>query len=261
MEWIRKDFPWVEGFESLGNTVGAKRFTDFRIDQLLDKAYPVELFCGGYDTREDFCNLVIVDFDYPMRLGVPTDKHYNNWFDGLSCHQIVSDYWQTASETLTTFILNQRGSRKGYGDCEDVSTLLTTLFLEKGWRAFECLGMVVKDGELLGGHGWAIFEDETGVWRLYEATLDIPPSYPEGYPVINPEELSWEVNGLTYQGLIKFNRKGYYESADTDMMKYALKLSLAKKETRRKYDAISQAWGQKVKPMKKAGILSRLRWR
>jgi hypothetical protein len=260
--WIRKDFPPIEGYETLGDDVSAKRFIDFRIDQLLDAAYPVGLFRDGFQTREEFCNLVIIDFDYPFRWGLPTDKHRNNWFDGNCCHQLTQDYWQTASETLITSILNQRANKKGYGDCEDVSILLTTLFLEKGWPAYQCFGLVLQNGVVLGGHGWSIFQDENGIWRLYEATLDIPPEYPSGYPQIDPEETSWEINGLTYQGLARFNRDEYYESGEGNMMSSRLRLNIARQETRKKYKAISEAWRRPVKPLRKAGIMSKIRrWR
>jgi len=261
MKWIRKDFPQIDGYETLGDDVTAKRFTDFRIDGLLDASYPVGLFRDRFQERQELCDFVIVDFDYPFRWGIPTDKHDNNWFDGNCCHRITQDYWQIASETLMTLILNQRVNKKGYGDCEDVSLLLTTLLLEKGWPAYECLGLVLQDGQMLGGHGWTIFQDETGIWRLYEATLDLPPEYPGGYPQIDPEESSWEVNGLIYQGLIKFNRDEYYESSEGDMLSSSLKLNTARKETRKKYFAISKAWGQIAKPLKRVGIMSRLRWR
>lgn len=257
MKWIHKDFPLIYGYESLGNHVEAKRFTDFKIYQLLDALDLI--WHNRFQSRKEICDFVIIWFDYPFRFGIPTDKHRNNWFHGNCCHQLTLDYWQTASETLTTFILNQRVNKKGYGDCEDVSVLLATLFLEKGWPAYECLGLVLKDGQVLGGHGWTIFQDETGAWRLYEATLDVPPQYPGGYPLIDPEETSWEVNGLTYKGLVKFSRDEYYESGG-DMIGSFLRLNIAQKETRKKYKAISQAWGQTAKPLKK-GLLSRIRWR
>jgi len=40
-----------------------------------------------------------------------------------------------------------------------------------------------------------------------------------------------------------------------------LKLRFMEKETRRKYEAIRSMWRIQVKPLKKAGLLSKLRWR
>lgn len=261
MSWIKKDFPTIPGYESLGDDVEAKRWCDFVINQLLDTGDPLWEFRGKLKTRQAICDFVIVEFDYPFHFGLPTDKHLNNWFHGGCCHQITLDMWQLASETLQTLVLNQRKGKKGIGDCEDVAGLFTTLFLEKKWPAYMCLGLVLQDNNILGGHGWPIWKDENGLWRLYEATLDIPPEYPDGYPVINPDENSWQVNGLTYLGEVKFSRKEYYESGEADMIAGLLKLGVAMKETRRKYKAISKAWHQKAKPLKKLTPLARLRWK
>ena len=120
-----------------------------------------------------------------MKRGRPTDKHYKNYFDCQSCHRISADFWAQASETLRTLRLNQKkANERGVGDCEDVSCLMVDLFLEKGWKAWECLGRVYRNDRLLGGHGWPIVQDENGDWRLPEATLDEPKKWPDGYPEV-----------------------------------------------------------------------------
>ncbi|GAI31957.1 unnamed protein product, partial [marine sediment metagenome] len=177
--WIKKEMPLIPGFESLGDSVEAKRWLDFKLDQLLDTGDPLWEYRSILKTKEDICNFVISQFDYPMVRGLPSDVHKNNWFQGLCCHQVTQDYWQMASETLRTLHLNQREGKKGYGDCEDVAALFVTLFLMKKWEAWMCLGAVLQDGNLLGYHGWGIFEEIDGIGRLYEATLSIPPMYPE----------------------------------------------------------------------------------
>jgi len=259
--WKKKEMPQIPGYETLGDSVLAKRFLDFKLNQLLDTGDPVWEFRGMMNTREDICRFVISQIDYPLHKGVPTDKHYNNWFDSNCCHCITQDYWQTASETLRTLCLNKKKGKLGIGDCEDVSCLFVTLMLEKKWEAYECLGYVLENDRVLGGHGFAIFQDDKKVWRLYEATLTIPPEYPGGYPEIDPESTEWRAGNLVYKAFAKFNRNKYYESMEEldTLSYYRLKFKL--KETRKKYEAIATAWKQKAKPLKKLNLLSKIRWR
>lgn len=261
MSWIKKEMLFLQGYESLGDTVEAKRWLDFKISQLLDTGDPLWEYRSMLKTRKDICDFVITQFDYPMARGLPTDRHYNNWFDSNCCHQVTQDYWQCASETLRTLRLNQREGKKGLGDCEDVSVLFVTLFLMKKWQAWECFGLVLQDGNIMGGHGWSIFEDEQGISRLYEATLSTPLEYPDGYPKIDLNDTEWKINNLTYQAFCKFQRKEYYESSEEDMFAKYSNLKFKVKETRKKYEAISEAWKQKTKPLTKSGLLARMRWR
>lgn len=255
MSWTKKGMPTVSGYEQKGDNVASKRWLSFRINQVLDTGDPVWEYRGTFHSRRDICDFVIERFEYPMKNGAPTDKHTNNWFGGKCCHTITKDYWQSASETLRTLRLS---SGKGVGDCEDVSSLHTNLFLMKRWRAFEVLGVVSQDGELLGGHGWSIFEDETGMWRLYEGTLSEAPNYPDGYPQIDPEATEWTVGGLTYMGAMKFDRRRFFQNEDApDLFGFGMK----DKETRAKHEAISAAWGMDTKAIKQAGLLSKIRWR
>lgn len=259
--WIKKEMPAILGYETLGDNVEAKRWLNFRLNQLLDTGDPVWEFRNMMNTRKDICNFVISQIDYPLNYGIPTDKHYNNWFDSNCCHQITQDYWQMASETLRTLSLNQKKGKLGVGDCEDVSCLFVTLMLEKEWNSYECLGAVYQDNQLLGYHGWSIFEDEDHVWRLYEATLTVPPDYPGGYPEINPESTEWEVEGILYEAFAKFNRNEYFESQVADIFSSYLRLRSRVKETRKKYQAIATAWRQNTKPLARMTLLSRIRWR
>jgi len=144
-------------------------------------------------------------------------------------------------------------------------SLFVTLFEEKGWEAFCCIGAVYRDNRLLGYHGWAIFKDEDGNWRIFESTLDIPPSYPDGYPKIDPEENRWGVGNLIYEAWIKFDRKAYYEwgSKEVDRMKDYLRLRRKEKERKQKYEAIEESWKVRTKPLKRRekSLLAKLRWR
>ena len=200
------------------------------------------------------------------KYGMPTDVHRNNWFSGLCCHQITLDYWQCASETLITLHTNKLKGKKGYGDCEDTSVLFVTLMLENGHEAYECLGLVYRGDELLGGHGWAIFKDEEGVWRLYESTLDVPPEYPSGYPIVDPDCNEWKIGDIRYVAWVKFNRREYYEWTDEtekSMISFYLAISRRMKESRRKYEEIERAWGRTTKALTKArkSLLAKIRWR
>lgn len=264
MPWVRKPFPTIPGYESKGDSVEAKRWVDFKINELLDTGDPVWEYRDELKSIKDICEFVIKEFDYPLRWGTPTDVHRNNWFSGLCCHQITLDYWQTASETLRTLRLNRLKGKKGYGDCEDTSVLFVTLMEEKCHEAYECLGLVYRGDELLGGHGYAIFMDEVGVWRLYESTLDVPPPYPDGYPAIGPGANEWKVGDLRYVAWVKFNRREYYEwveEGEKSMISLYLNLTGRMKERRRKYEEIAKAWGLPVKPLRRLGLLGRLRWR
>ena len=149
-------------------------------------------------------------------------------------------------------------------NCEDTSILFTTLMLQNDFNAYEIFGAVYRGDDLLGGHGFAIFEDENGIWRLYESTLDIPPSYPDGYPKIDPQSNEWNVGDITYVGYIKFNRKEYYEWETEGIslgMDAYLDLSFKEKETRYKYEALQYHWDLPVTPIVRTNWLSKLRWR
>jgi len=264
MPWVRKPFPTIPGYESKGDSVEAKRWVDFKINELLDMGDPVWEYRGELKSIRDICEFVIKEFDYPLKFGMPTDVHRNNWFSGLCCHQITLDYWQSASETLTTLHTNRLKGKKGYGDCEDMAALFVTLMLEKGYEAYMCLGLVFRGEELLGGHGWGIFRDEEGVWRLFEGTLDVPPPYPNGYPAIDPDANEWRVGDLRYVAWVKFNRQEYYEWTDKEersIISFYLDFTKRMKERRRKYEEISVAWRLPAKPLRRLGLLGRLRWR
>jgi len=258
MPWKRKKFPTIPGYESKGDNVRAKRWLDFVINQLLDTADPVWEYKDELESKKNTCNLVISQFLYPMRHGKPNDKHYNNWFACNCCHTVSADYWQQASETLRTLRLNKG---RGVGDCEDVSILLTTLFLEKNWKAWECLGRVYRDDRLLGGHGWPIVKASEDDWRLVEATLENPKEWPDGYPKVDPSGNDWKVKDLTYHASVKFSRSHYYEWSGNEGIGEYLEMEFEEKNRREKFEAIQKAFETPVSPVKQAGLLSKLRWR
>lgn len=261
--WIKKEFPLILGYESLGNNVAAKFWVDQLLNQWLDTADPVTFFRGKLSTREELCHFIIKSFEYPLVRGIPVDKHVNNWFSGMECYTITQDYWQPCSETLRTLKLSQRKEGvggKGTGDCEDTSFCFTTLFLEKGWKAWQCLGELYQDGMFLGGHGWALFEDDDGIYRLYESTLSEAPQYPDGYPEIDSDGNDWNIGDIRYHAYVKFNRLEYFEWESSLLTTY-LGIPRKFKEIQRKYRVIEDAWRIRIKPLEKAGLLSKMRWR
>jgi len=265
--WVEFDPPIVPSLEST-DVYSAKRFTDICITHLLMhrqgwlRRKMEEL---GISDMRSAIEFVILNIDYPLTRGSPDDKHIWNAFSGKACYTIFSDYWQTASETLSTYILNKKlYDKHGYGDCEDTSILVTAFLRILNIQAYEVLGMVYEDDKPLGGHGWAIavFPDDT--WRLIESTLDTPPEWYSGYPVINQESNRWEINGLVYEGWIKFDEAHYYEwrgSETKDKFSKYLKFQVRDKETYTKHKAIHRAWKRPTKAIKKRNILSRIRWR
>jgi len=261
MPWKRKKFPLIKGYESEGDTVRAKRWLDFVINQLLDTGDPVWEYREKFESRKEIVNFDIRQFKYPMKRGRPTDKHYKNYFDSQSCHRISADFWAQASETLRTLSLNRKKEgegAKGVGDCEDTSTLLVDLFLEKDWKGWECLGKVYRGDRLLGGHGWPIVRDGNGDWRLVESTLDEPKRWPNGYPRADPSENDWRVDDLRYHASVRFNREYFYKWKGESVEEY-LEMDFDEKNRREKFEAIREAFEAPVSPIEQAGILSKLR--
>lgn len=86
----------------------------------------------------------------------------------------VTDFWQFPAETLAL----------GHGDCEDCAALLTTLLVASGISPF-CVRCVFGriTSPTLGNipHVWPVYKDESGSWRILEATLD-PVDLPESMP-------------------------------------------------------------------------------
>ena len=147
---------------------------------------------------------------------------------------------------------------------------------------YEVFGYVrdARTEEILGGHGWAYCRHESfgdDEFHYVESTLDAPP---EKYPVVEDirkpfrwgnwelvPEMIWndkhyeEINlGFTFHSSVvahvfRVRRKKYIRFNNY------LDLRLKEKETRRKYEALSKMWGVGVKPLRKAGLLSKLRWR
>jgi len=259
MTWTREKFPQIPGYENLGDSLKAKRWLQFSINQLLDSQDPIWEYRDELGSREEVVNFGIEQFAYPMKRGRPTDQHYKNYFESQSCHQISADFWQQASETLRTLRLNRKkANERGVGDCEDTSVLLVDLFLEKDWKGWECLGKVYRGDRLLGGHGWPIVQGEDGDWRLVESTLDEPKRWPNGYPCADPSENDWRVDNLRYHASVRFNREYFYKWEEESVEEY-LEMEFDEKNRREKFEAIQEAFEAPVSPIEQAGILSKLR--
>lgn len=78
------------------------------------------------------------------------------------------DFWLFAEESLSL----------GVGDCEDSSILLYRLLVAAGISPYcvrMALGHLYGGGQLIGSHAWVVYQDEIGIWRLLESTLDQMP--------------------------------------------------------------------------------------
>jgi len=164
-----------------------------------------------------------------------------------------------------TYVLNSKlYGKHGYGDCEDTSILTASMLRVLGVPCYVVFGMVYEDIYPLGGHGWVIAEFPDRKWRLVETTLDEPPTWYSGYPVINPDENRWRVGRIVYEGWIKFNEKEYYEWEEKEtrsMFEKYVKIKFREKETVRKHKAIEKAFNIKSKALKHRKLLGKLRWR
>jgi len=234
--WVKKEFPLVPSLED--GSPYAKRFTKCCLSHLLlarrcwlkEKMQEYNL-----DSARKVLEFVIRNIDYPFdRLGRPTDTHVYNAFSGKACYKITLDYWACSFETMMTYVLNSRlKNTHGYGDCEDSSLLATAMLEELGVEVYECFGEVYRGSQLLGGHAWTVAKLD-GLWHLCEMTLDEPPPYPHGYPVIDPDTNTWVVENLKYVAWIKFNSKDYYEWEEESWMKsnskFLMYIKMGKKE-------------------------------
>ena len=212
MVWIIKEFPIVPNIED--SSYYAKRFEKRFLYELVtfeNKWINDFINDVGLNTAKDILEFIISEIDYPFsRLGRPCDTHIWNSFDGKACFKIIDDYWQTAYETLLIWKLNAKRGKKGYGDCEDVSIATQALLESINVPSYVCFGQVFKKEQLLGGHAWVIAELE-GSWRLCEMTLDVPPLYPSGYPVVDPNSNVYSFGDFRYEAWIKWSSKEYFE--------------------------------------------------
>ena len=253
--------------------VRTQRFWEIRLNELLDyDSYQVERFVDGCKDARELADKVIQEIEYPFYHGQPDDLHIWNAFHGKYCRRVDADFWQKASETAAMKI----------GDCEDSSILGVAGSLLLGKEAYEVFGYVedIRTGEILGGHGWYYVKDPDGFgddkFHYIESTLDRPP---EKYPVVEdirkpfvsgvwrlvPEVIwnkkTYEPLGLTIDMASRVARLMAKVKSDAILRAGYFYLTKKMKETRRKYEALARMWNIPTKPLRRAGILSRLRWR
>ncbi len=265
--WKEFESPYVPSLEDYSG-VYAKRFTSILFTKLIDHRRGwIEKHMQKFKIKDakTAIEFGIKNIDYPFYMGQPDDLHIWNAFHGKACFKVLEDYWQTAFETMMTYVLNQRLYNKhGFGDCEDSSIFITGMLRILNIPAYEYFGAVYRDSTLLGGHAYLIAQLDDGKWHLIESTLDTPPKYPDGYPIADPDKNQWKIGSIIYKADIRLNESHYYEWVRSDMpkkyKKYA-KLRKNEKEKIIKYRAIREAWGIEVKPLKKRGIIKRIRWR
>jgi transglutaminase superfamily protein len=106
-------------------------------------------------------------------------RHVRYTFD--KDRQGYDDFWLFPDETLSLAV----------GDCEDSAILLGQMLLAAGISQY-CVRVVLghlfdAHGVLLGGHAWTVYQDEGGVWRLLDGTLDrVPPALPSADALTMP---------------------------------------------------------------------------
>ena len=251
--------------------VSSQYFWQIRLNELVDwRSYQVEKFIEDCETPKDAADKIIRYLSYPFYAGRPDDKHIYNAFHGKFCKTVELDYWARASECLAAKI----------GDCEDGSIALVAALRRMGLKPDDALivfGYVQREsGEFLGGHGWVYARHPSfgkGGYVYVETTLDEPPEeYPEVPDVTKP--FSW--NGIVLVPEFLWNDEIYkpvatnlgfiiywlhrYWGVKKKILGYA-DLEKKHKETKKKYEALRDAWGAEVKPLKRVGLLSKLRWR
>jgi len=221
------------------------------LPELLTPTYQVQKFFEDCYTALTIINRVIVEIKYPLNVfGLPTDFHYFQAFRYRAGKCLVTkrnelDYWQTAHETVLT----------RYGDCEDSSVLTTTGLLFRSFNSFVALGIVERDGEVLGGHAWTVV-DLFGEYRLVETTLDEPYATTGELPRIDIERNEWYVPPITYRAYMLFNNKEVWvweevKNYSPKQIITGLKTmqKMERKNELRKYIEIENAWYRTTKPI------------
>jgi len=262
--------------------VRSQFFYPIWLNELLDwQSYQVSEYVRGKSSAREVADSIIRDIEYPLWMGVPDDSHALNCYHGQYkwCRTVSEDFWDPASMVL--------GTNK-VADCDGSAIALAACLRAIGVKpedVYVVFGYVrnASSGEVVGGHAYVFCRDPSfgngDSFSYLEATLDTPPDrYPPVPDIRKP--FTWGNWQLVPE--IIWNDKYYEEippSADlsssvarfiagmrkigkNDIVKVGyFHLRFREKETRRKYLALAEAWQLPVKPLKRAGLLSRLRWR
>ena len=253
--------------------VRSQRFWPIYLNELVDHwSYLPRSYVSEIENPRELMDKLIREIRYPWHLGAPDDHHQYNCYHGEYkwCKTVREDYWDSGSEVLATKV----------ADCDGSAICGCTCARAMGvdpQNVYVVFGYVQRagSGEFLGGHAWLYIKHESfgEGWRYVELTLDQPPKeYPLVPDITKPldwrgielkPELLW--NDEIYKpvatnlGFIIYQLHRYWGVKEKILGYLDLKKRL--KETRRKYSALRDAWGIDMKPLKKAGWLSKLRWR
>ncbi len=269
--WYRWDFmPKVPSLEDSSSWT-AKRFTSIALGNLLShrrnwiKKKMQEL---GIKTPKDAIEFGIKEVKYPLYMGKPDDLHVWNAYHGKNCFKVMKDYWDSCFDVMMEVVLCRRFKCTPLSDCEGSSIYIAGMLRILNVECYEVFGEVYRSDKRLGGHGWLIAKLEDNKWHLIESTLDTPPEYPDGYPVIDVDGNDWTVGNLRYHGWLRFTETIYEEWIEGDAkmnggkrLDEYVKLTRKDKERWIKYKAIHEEWRIPTKPSVRRGLLSRLRWR
>jgi len=253
--------------------VEKQRFWKVWLNELIDYcSYLPKKYVENKKTAREVVESLIREVEYPFYMGQPDDTHIYNAYHGKWCKKIDLDYWDTGSEVLATMI----------ADCDGSAIVAATCLRAFGItheNVYVAFGYVTDlYGNILGGHAWTYAKDKSfgsDEFVLLEMTLDEPPkSYLSCGKTVDDLKNPKVVGNYKYVPEFLWNDKNFIQVElmqlwrSEQMSKLKLpensgyfNLKRKHKETRRKYVAIMEMWKVQVKPLKKAGLLSKLRWR
>jgi hypothetical protein len=219
-------------------------FYPIYLSELIDwGSYVVREYVKGKKSAREVVDALIRDIRYPFWMGNPDDSHTLNMYHGEYkwCKRIDEDFWDKGSMVVGTNMV---------ADC-DGSAIATVTCLRafgvKPENVYVVFG-VVRDAAtrvVLGGHAWTVTKDasfQSDKFVLCEMTLDTPPSqYPEVGLTLEDLKKPFRYGTIEYDPQAFFNDQAYVELEP---------ITLGRKDTHAKHEAIERAWGVESKYLK-----------